>query len=80
SLSILEPEVETIVTNSQLMVKGITTPDAVVSVNGQPVTVNTTGAFSVPVGLRLGPNIIEVVASDFATHQQSMVLMAIYAP
>ncbi|MDO8634802.1 MAG: hypothetical protein Q7R34_00965 [Dehalococcoidia bacterium] len=80
SLSINEPEVETIVTNSQLMIKGMTTPDAVVSVNGQPVTVNTTGAFSVPVSLRLGPNIIEVVASDFATHQQSMVLMAIYAP
>lgn len=80
SLSINEPEVETIVTNSQLMIKGMTTPDAVVSVNGQPVTVNTTGAFSVPVSLRLGPNIIEVVASDFATHQQSMVLTAIYAP
>ncbi|MBI4289796.1 MAG: hypothetical protein HY671_15385 [Chloroflexi bacterium] len=80
SLAILEPEVESVVTRSQITVKGTTSPDAVVSVNGQTATVDAAGAFSVPVTLRPGPNVIEVVASDFANHQQSAVLTAIYTP
>ncbi|MBI4289368.1 MAG: hypothetical protein HY671_13195 [Chloroflexi bacterium] len=77
-LAVLQPEVESVVTVAQLTVKGKTSPDAVVSVNGQTVVVDASGNFSAPVTLQPGPNAIQVVASDYAGHQQSAVMTAIY--
>ncbi|MDD5591265.1 MAG: hypothetical protein PHY18_04990, partial [Dehalococcoidales bacterium] len=61
-------------------VKGITSTDAVVSVNGQIVAVDTDGGFSEPVALDLGPNLIEVLASDFYGNSASVLITVIYRP
>lgn len=79
-LYVLEPALESVVRSPDLTVKGTTTADAVVSVNGKVVPVDAVGAFSAAVTLQVGPNVIEVVASDFAGHQQSAILSAIYLP
>ncbi|MBI2919020.1 MAG: hypothetical protein HYY01_13655 [Chloroflexi bacterium] len=71
---------ESVVRSPELTIKGTTAPDAVVSVNGSIVPVDAGGAFSSSVTLQVGPNVIEVVASDFAGNQQSAILSAIYLP
>ena len=55
--------------------RGVTSPDATVSVNGQLATVEATGEFSVagPIPLVEGPNLIEVIASDLAGGVRSQV-------
>jgi len=59
-------------------VRGRTAPDAVVSINGQPVEVDGSGNFSGMVSLENGPNSIEVIASDFRGNQQSRVISLVY--
>jgi uncharacterized protein YfaP (DUF2135 family) len=77
-LEIAAPKNESVVRESSLMVRGRTVPDAVVSVNGQPVEVDASGNFSTTVTLEEGPNALEVIASDFRGHQQSRVVSVIY--
>ena len=43
---------------------GVSLPDAIVTVNGEIVSVNVFGVFRVTLLLEEGPNIIEVIASD----------------
>jgi hypothetical protein len=64
-LTVSEPINDSVVTSQTLTVKGVTNADAVVSINGKIVSVDASGSFSEPVALELGPNLIEVVASDF---------------
>ena len=61
-LDISEPAPESIVSTSPVIVQGKTTPDALVSVNGETAEVDAQGRFSVPVFVDLGPNLVEVVA------------------
>ncbi len=79
-LEILEPADETVVTDSTLVVVGRTTPDAVVSVAEQTVDVNAEGDFVALVTLDLGPNVIEVAASDLSGTQETSLLAVIYLP
>ena len=79
-LEIKEPANESIVNDTPLVVVGITVPDAVVSVDGQTAEVNARGQFVVLVSLEGGPNLIEVVASDLAGVQESVLLAVIYSP
>jgi len=44
------------------------------------VPVEASGAFTATATLQVGPNVVEVVVSDFAGHQQSAILTAIYIP
>lgn len=68
------------VTTAQVRVEGITLPDAVVSVNGDLITVDERGNFSTQVALAEGPNVIDVVASDFSGNEVSKSLAIIYLP
>ncbi len=79
-LEIVEPANESVVSNSPVTVGGNTTPDAVVSINGEIVEVNALGEFAVSVLIDPGPNLIEVIASDIDGKQESAVLAIIFVP
>ena len=77
-LTITEPQDETTVYLADLVIKGQTEPDAVVSVNEAVVDVDAEGNFSTTVTLEEGPNPIEVLASDFEGNEGSVTLTVIY--
>jgi uncharacterized protein YfaP (DUF2135 family) len=77
-LTVTEPQDETTVYAADIVVKGQTEADAVVSVNGVVVDVDEDGMFSTTVTLEEGPNPIEVLASDFEGNEGSVVLTVIY--
>ncbi|GAI18785.1 unnamed protein product [marine sediment metagenome] len=79
-LKVTEPKDESTVTSSAIPVSGTTSPDAVVSVNSEMVEVDERGNFSTMVTLEEGPNIIEVIASDFEGNKEGSVLAVIYIP
>jgi len=80
TLEVTEPQDEITVNTSTVQVKGVTTADATVSVNGSLVDVGADGKFSTTVSLEQGPNSIEVVASDSQGNENSQVLTIIYVP
>jgi hypothetical protein len=79
-LLVTSPQDESLAYSSPLELQGSTAVDAVVTVNGQVVEVGPQGEFTSSVGLEEGPNLIEVIASDFAGHEQALVLSVIYIP
>ena len=81
SLVVTAPPDEVVVKDAVLQVVGRTSPDAVVSVDGKIVrTVDIEGNFSALVSLLEGPNLLEVIATDYRGGQASQVLTVIYAP
>lgn len=80
ALQVTEPQDEITVNTPTVQVEGMTTADAVVSINGSLVAVDASGKFSTTVILEEGPNSIEVVASDSQGNENSQVLTVIYAP
>ena len=81
SLVVTSPQDEVVVKDAVLRVVGRTSPDAVVSVNGNIVrSVDMEGNFSAPVSLLEGPNLLEVIATDYRGSQGSQVLTVIYTP
>ncbi|GAJ17309.1 unnamed protein product, partial [marine sediment metagenome] len=80
SLTVTEPTDESIINADKVEVIGITTPGAVVSVNGELAEVDEEGNFAMMVVLEEGPNIIEVIASDLEGNQESHTLVIIYVP
>jgi hypothetical protein len=79
-LKIDEPQDESTVYTSEIEVKGTTTPDAEVSVNGEVVDVDAEGNFSTIVALQEGLNQIEIVASDYEGKKASRILTVTYIP
>ena len=79
-LTVHEPLNEAVLTAKSVTVKGVTCPDAVVSVNDLMVQVDGSGNFSSPVVLEPGPNFIEVVASDFYDNTVTEVITVICLP
>ena len=71
---------ESVVRTGTISISGLTTPDALVSVNGVLVNVDGDGAFKATVSLQQEPNLIEIVASDFQGNKVSAVLTIIYIP
>ena len=81
TLSIAEPQDEAVVNSGLLRVVGTTTPDAVVSVNGTILrAIDEYGNFSAVVSLDEGPNLVEVIASDYGGAKVSRVLTVVYVP
>ena len=80
ALEVTEPQDEITVNTSTIQVKGVTTADATVSVNGSLVDVGADGRFSTTVPLEQGPNSIQVVASDSQGNENTQVLTIIYVP
>ncbi|MFC1873382.1 hypothetical protein ACFLW3_01035 [Chloroflexota bacterium] len=79
-LTVTEPINDSVVTSQTVTVRGATNADAVVSVNGEIVSVDASGGFSKPVTLELGPNLIEVLASDFYGNSATLTITVIYSP
>ncbi len=79
-LVVTEPANQSIVAGSPVPLSGRTSPNAVVSVNGVSVSVNDLGIFSTTVRLDVGPNIIDVVATDATGEQLSVVVAVIFRP
>ena len=79
-LQVSEPQDESIVYADVISVTGITTLDAVVSVNGELVDVDEEGGFTTQIALLEGPNDIWVIASDFRGNLVVRVLAVIYVP
>ena len=79
-IAIIEPEDESVVGTETVAVRGTTTADAVVSVNGAVVGVDAQGSFEAIVTLEEGPNLIEVVASDLTGAEESMDIVVVYIP
>ena len=79
-LLVTEPEDQSIVSEGVIRVSGRTGPEAVTSVNGVSVSVNELGLFSTLVNLEPGPNIIDVVATNFDGEVLDAVLALIYRP
>ncbi|MEK7874165.1 MAG: hypothetical protein AAB502_09960, partial [Chloroflexota bacterium] len=73
-LAVSQPDNESVVSASTVTVKGATSPDAVVSINGAVATIAADGAFSQDVSLQPGPNRIEVLASTFDGQSKSQVI------
>lgn len=79
-LKVTEPKDESIVTTSTIHVSGMTTVDAVLSINGEIGEIDEHGNFSTVVTLDEGPNYIEVIASDLEENQEVVTLLIIYLP
>ena len=79
-LEVIEPQNESVVHQQSVEVVGRSTPDAVVSVNDTTAELDAQGNFTVEVSLKEGPNVIEVVASDFEGNQESVVIALVYVP
>jgi hypothetical protein len=71
---------ESIVYGTSITVRGVTSPDAIVSINGVIVPIDEFGQFNVPLILSPGPNVIEVVASDLDGNQVSSVIAIVSLP
>lgn len=77
-LDVSAPANETVMNTALAVVRGRTTPDAVVSINGETVVVDAVGTFTADVLLDDGPNVIQVVASTLtATKQVSLAVIFI---
>ena len=79
-LEVTSPEDESTVDTSSVNVAGETTPDAVLSINGESVEVDADGMFSAEVELVEGINFIEIVASAFDGNSAQAVRTLIYSP
>ena len=81
SLAVTLPQDEVVVKDAVIRVVGRSSPDAVVSVNGNIVrTMDIEGNFSTLVSLVEGPNLLEVIATDYRGGEASQVLTVIYTP
>lgn len=83
-LEVTQPQDDTQVSTSSILVTGKTIPNAVVSVSVddklEMANVDQNGDFSVTVDLEEGPNFIEVIASDQQGNEKSMSIAIIYIP
>ena len=79
-LAVTQPADDSIIDADKVEVRGRTSPDAVVSINGELVEVDEEGNFTMMVVLEEGPNIIEVIASDLEGNQESHTLVIMYVP
>ncbi len=71
---------ESVVHNNTVTISGVTSPDAVLSINGILVPINEEGEFEATLSLDSGANLIEVIASDFEGNEESAVLAIVSIP
>jgi hypothetical protein len=70
---------ESIVRGDTVLLRGITSADAIVSVNDMIVEVQADGTFELNIVLAPGPNFVDVVASnlDGSSHSSSLAIISI---
>ncbi len=64
----------------RITIRGRTSPDAVVSINGEVADVDATGVFSLEVDLDEGPNVFFIIASDNDGNLQERDLLVSWVP
>ena len=79
-LTVNEPRQQQVLTTSPAVVRGRTTPDAVVTVQGVSVSVDGLGGFETTVRLAEGPQTIEIIASDRDGNEEDAIIAVIYRP
>jgi len=79
-LTVTQPAGDSIIDADKVEVRGRTTPDAVVSVNGELAEVDEEGNFTMMVVLEEGPNTIEDIASDLEGNEERHTLVIVYVP
>lgn len=70
----------TVVRGNAIVASGLTSPDAVLSINGVIIPINDDGSFEVTLALTEGPNLLEIVSSDLFGNQESRVLWVVALP
>jgi len=82
TVSIVEPVgmIVPLTYDSELEIKGMTEPGAAVTINGNPVSVDSSGMFDVTVTLQRGENIFYITATDAAGNTGFAVVSALYLP
>lgn len=79
-LLVTEPKDQSIVGVSPIRISGRSSPNAVVSVDGVSVSVDSIGIFTTMVLLDAGPNVIDIVATNNNGQILSSVLAVIFRP
>jgi len=79
-LEVTEPKDQSVVTQRQAKVAGLTGSRATAHVNGRQVAVDQLGAFSTNITLDLGPNVIEIIANNSDGQELTTVIAVIYRP
>jgi glucodextranase-like protein len=80
TLVVLSPQDGSTVNVPEVIVRGTSTPGAVVTVNDDILIVGDDGQFQSRVLLEQGPNLIEIVASNDVGDEQSVELGIVYQP
>lgn len=80
TLTVLSPQDGETVSTPQVVVRGASTPGAVVTVNDDILIVGDDGQFQSTVLLEEGSNLIEIVASNDVGDEQSLELGIAYQP
>ena len=70
-------ENESVVEASEVTIFGSTTPDALLSVNGQSVPVELDGSFTIDLELEPGPNFVEFVSSNLRGEEANRVISVV---
>lgn len=70
-------ENESVIEASEVTIVGTTTPDALLSINGQAVEVELNGSFSIDLVLDPGPNFVEIVSSNLRGQETSRVISVV---
>ena len=71
---------ESVVRSDRVLLHGVTSPDAIVSVNGVILEVQPDGTFELTLPLDPGPNIVDIVASDLEGNSVNSSLAIISIP
>ena len=79
-LTIVEPANGSVVNVNTITIRGKTLADAVVSINGDLVDVDSNGNFSMTVTLEEGSNVFDIIATDEAGDEETTELVVSFAP
>jgi hypothetical protein len=71
---------ENVIQGNIIIIRGQTSPAAILSINALIVQVDANGNFEAEIRLNPGANIIEVVASDLDGHQINRVVAVVSLP
>jgi|TARA_Y100001949_G_scaffold166204_1_gene162633 hypothetical protein len=71
---------ESVVRSDRVLLHGVTSADATVSVNGVILEVQSDGTFELTLPLEPGPNIVDIVASDLEGNSINSSLAIISIP
>jgi uncharacterized protein YfaP (DUF2135 family) len=79
-LTVSSPTDGMVVSDSAVAVTGTSRQDAIVAVNGAPVTIDASGVFNATVSLIQGANLVEITATDISGNVTTRSIAVFYQP